>query len=120
MPGLAAKLVPTLLGPGASAEAQAAAEAVMARVPQATYRRVLEAIVAFDRREALPAIKVPTLCLAAEHDQVAPPDVLRVMADQIPDSEFALISGAGHLALVEQAKVFDDTVIDFVRRRCAA
>ena len=44
----------------------------------------LRAIVAFDRREALPHIAVPTLVLAGEHDRTAPPEVMQRMAQRIP------------------------------------
>ena len=119
MAGLAARLVPAMLGPAAVDGAAELATSVMARVPEATYRRVLAAIVAFDRRAALPSIKAPTLCLAGEHDATAPPKVLRGMAERIPDAEYREIAGAGHIANVERPRAFDDAIIDFVRRRCA-
>ena len=116
MAGLAARLVPGMVAPGTPEHVQQAARTVMAAVPQATYRRVLEAIVAFDRRAALPRIHVPTLCLAGEHDGTAAPDVLRRMADHIPGAEFAVLRGAGHIANIEQPQAFLEAVVGFLRR----
>jgi len=115
MPGLAAALVPPMLGPAAEPAGVALATRVMAAVPEATYRSVLAAIVAFDRRAALPAIGVPTLCLAGEHDRTAPPKVLRGMADRIPGARYAELAGAGHIANVETPAAFDAVVTAFLQ-----
>lgn len=115
MPGLAAALVPPMLGPAAEPDGVALATRVMAAVPEATYRAVLAAIVAFDRRAALPAIGVPTLCLAGEHDRTAPPKVLRGMAERIPGARCAELAGAGHIANVETPAAFDAAVTAFLR-----
>lgn len=116
MAGLAADLVPAMVSPGAAPGAAADAMAVMAAVPEATYRRVLAAIVAFDRRAALPAIRVPTLCLAGAHDRTAPPEVMQRMAAHIPGAGFAVLANAGHIANLEQPQAFNDAVVGFLRR----
>jgi 3-oxoadipate enol-lactonase len=114
MPGLAAKLVPGMVGPLALAAGIELARRTMAAVPEATYRQVLAAIVPFDRRASLPAIGVPTLCLAGTLDRTAPPSVLRGMAERIPGARFAEIDGAGHIANVEQPAAFDAAVVRFL------
>ncbi|MFO1330636.1 MAG: alpha/beta fold hydrolase [Rubrivivax sp.] len=116
MPGMAAKLVPAMVSPQAVPGAQARALAVMARVPEATYRAALASIVAFDRRAALPAIAVPTLCLAAEHDRTAPPEVMQRMAAKITGAEYLCLSAAGHIANVEQPAAFNGAVLAFLQR----
>ncbi|MCP5270276.1 MAG: alpha/beta fold hydrolase [Burkholderiaceae bacterium] len=116
MPGLAAALVPPMLGPAADPAGAALATRVMTAVPETTYRAVLAAIVAFDRRAALPAITVPTLCLAGEHDRTAPPKVLRGMADRIPGARYAELAGAGHIANVETPAAFDAAVTAFLNQ----
>ncbi len=115
MPGLADALVPPMISPGANEGAAAVARAVMAAVPETTYRTVLAAIVDFDRRAALRAIAVPTLCLAGEHDRTAPPHVLQGMAQRIPGATFACLANAGHIANVEQPRAFADAVVGFLR-----
>ncbi len=116
MAGMAARLVPGMVSPQAAPGAIAAATAVMARVPEATYRSALQAIVAFDRRAALPAIGVPTLCLAGEHDRTAPPEVMQRMATRIPGADYGCLTGAGHIANLEQPAAFHDAVGGFLRR----
>ena len=116
MTGLAADLVPAMVSAVAAAGAAAEAQAVMAAVPEATYRRVLAALVAFDRRAALPAIVVPTLCLAGAQDRTAPPEVMQRMAGRIRGAEFLVLANAGHIANAEQPQAFNDAVVGFLRR----
>ena len=116
MAGMADQLVPGLVGPQAPAAARQAARDVMARVPEATYRVALRAIAAFDRRQALAQIRVPTLLLAAEHDRTAPPEVMQRMAARIAGSEYQCLPGAGHIANVEVPAAFNAAVLSFLQR----
>ena len=88
----------------------------MARVPEATYRIALRAIAGFDRREALTALRVPTLMLAAEHDRTAPPDVMQRMATKVSGAEYICLPGAGHIVNVEAPAAFNAAVVSFLQR----
>ncbi len=116
MAGMAAALVPPMLGPAARPEAAALAQEVMAAVPEATYRAVLQHIVAFDRREALAQVAVPALLLAGSHDPTAPAALMQRMAARLAGAEFAALAGAGHIANVEQPAAFNAAVVSFLRR----
>ncbi len=117
MAGLAARLVPAMAGRDAAPERLAAAEALMAGVPEATYRAVLPALVRFDRRAALTAIAVPTLVLAGEDDRTAPPAVGERMAARIAQAEWRVLPRTGHLLMLENPDAFDAVLADFVQRR---
>lgn len=113
MAGMAHELVPTMLGPAAEPGALGQAVAMMAAVPEATYRAALAALLAFDRRAALPAIGVPTLVLTGEADLTAPPEVARRMAERIPGSRLVLLPGLGHLAPIESPALFNPALLAF-------
>jgi len=117
MAGMARALVPGMVAPGAQQAVLAAAIDVMSRVPESTYRAALKAIVAFDRREALPQIAVPTLCLAGAHDRTAPPEVMQRMAARIPGARCAVLQHAGHIANLEQPAAFNATVAAFLQEQ---
>jgi len=117
MPGLAARLVPAMAGRDAAPAPLAAAESLMAGVPEATYRAVLPALARFDRRAALAAIAVPTLVLAGEDDRTAPPAVGERMAARIAQAECRVLPRTGHLLMLETPMAFDAALIDFVQRR---
>lgn len=114
MAGLAAQLVPAMVAPGASAAAITAAQALMAGVPEATYRRAVAALVAFDRRADLPKIAVPTLVITGEADRTAPPEVARRMAERIPGASCQVVPDAGHLLNLEQPVAFHVALLAFL------
>jgi pimeloyl-ACP methyl ester carboxylesterase len=117
MSGLAAQLVPTMVGPDVPAARQQAAQALMAGVPEATYRSAVAALLPFDGRAALPGIHVPTLVITGEHDRTAPPEVARRMAQRIPGAQLAITPGAGHLLGMEQPDAFNTALLAFLAQR---
>src|SRR6266404_279193 len=114
MADLAARLVGGLIGPAPDPEGMAIALASMSRVPPETYRAALECLVAFDRRDALRRIAVPTLLIAGAADTTAPAAVMERMAAKIPGARFITIPGAGHLANLEQPKAFNRVLEEFL------
>ncbi len=116
MAGLAATLVAGMVAPGTPADRCSAAQAMMAGVPEATYRAAITALVAFDRRAALAAIGVPTLVITGAHDRTAAPEVARKMAERITAAELAILPGAGHLLNIEQPAAFNAALLAFLAR----
>ncbi|MFZ2653173.1 MAG: alpha/beta fold hydrolase, partial [Burkholderiaceae bacterium] len=96
------------------------AQTLMAGVPEATYRRALAALVAFDRREALARISVPTLVLTGAHDTLAPPGIAQRMAARIANSQNVVLSGAGHLPNLETPEAFNRSLLEFLQRHLRA
>jgi len=117
MAGLAAQLVPAMVAPGTAPAAIAAAQAMMAGVPEATYRAAVAALVAFDRRANLPNIHVPTLVITGEHDRTAAPEVARKMAERISGAQCHILPGAGHLLNIEQPDAFNTVLLQFLQQR---
>jgi pimeloyl-ACP methyl ester carboxylesterase len=116
MAGLATKIVPTMFAPDAEPARIAEATALMARVPADNYRTALSAIVSFNRLAALGGIAVPTLCLAGEMDQNAPPTVVEKMAGRIPGAGYVCLPDVGHIANIEQPDLFNGAVLAFLKQ----
>ena len=67
------------------------------------YEQQQEAIISRpDSRPLLGSIKVPTLIVVGEGDQITPPDAAREMHEGIAGSELLVVPRGGHLALLEQ------------------
>jgi pimeloyl-ACP methyl ester carboxylesterase len=64
----------------------------------------------------LETIGVPTLLLTGDADLYSPPAVLRLFAARIKGSESAIVPEAGHSIYWEQPDVFNQKVLDFLRR----
>ena len=117
MAALAPGLALGMASPTAPHDAVARAAVLMAAVPEATYRRALQAIVGFDRRELLGDLRLPVLCLAGEHDRNAPPAVMQQMAARIAGAQYHCMAGVGHLANMEAPALFNRALVDFLLRR---
>jgi 3-oxoadipate enol-lactonase len=65
--------------------------------PAEGYAACCEAIGAFDVRDRLRDITAPTLAVAGTEDPATTVDMVRLLADGIPDSEFVVVAGAAHL-----------------------
>jgi 3-oxoadipate enol-lactonase len=114
MAELAATLVPRMVGAGAMPEGVGLATHCMSQVPEATYRRALECLVTFDRKEALANIRVPTLLIGGEFDRTAPSAVMKRMGERIAGSSFLELAGVGHLQPLEAPDAFDEAVLRFL------
>ena len=69
----------------------------------AIYEQQQEAIIHRpDSRPLLGTIKMPTLIVVGEGDQITPPDAAREMHEGIAGSTLLVVPRAGHLALLEQ------------------
>ncbi len=78
------------------------------------YARCCEALSRFDVRDALGAIDVPTLAIAATDDPTTPPHVVETVAGRIPGARFEVIRKAAHLANVERPDEFNRLLKEFL------
>jgi pimeloyl-ACP methyl ester carboxylesterase len=70
-----------------------------------------------DRLAALPALaSCETLILAADGDRIIPAQHSAVIAAELPDATLVRLSGAGHLAMLEQPGAVDDALVELLNR----
>ena len=67
-----------------------------------------------DSTGLMSSIACPTLVLVGEHDILTPLGVAQEYRTKIPGAQLAVISGAGHLANLEQPEAFLDVVRSFL------
>ncbi|MGW7302397.1 bifunctional 3-oxoadipate enol-lactonase/4-carboxymuconolactone decarboxylase PcaDC [Streptomyces sp. NPDC054829] len=65
------------------------------------YAACCDALAAFDLRDRLAEIAVPTLLIAGREDPATPPPHLREIADAVPGAALVEIPGASHLAVAQ-------------------
>ena len=80
-------------------------------VPPETYVRYCELLREFDLTGRVHGIPLPTLTIAGAEDPTSPPDAVKAMAAEIPDSRIVKIEGAAHLANVEQPQAFNQALL---------
>jgi len=74
------------------------------------------ALCTMDQRESIHAVKAPTLILVGEEDPGTPPASSRFIHERIASSTLRIIPGAAHFVNVEQARVFNDALLDFLAK----
>lgn len=72
------------------------------RADPEAYAACCDALAAFDLRDRLPEITVPTLLIAGREDPATPPAHLREIADAVPGAALVEVPGASHLAPAER------------------
>ena len=116
MAEVAARLMPTMRGAKSDPSGLALAERTMASIPPQTYRKAVHLLTTFDRRANLPNISVPTLLVAGSDDRTAPPAVMEKMAQKIPNAEYVLLEGCGHLGPMDQPEAFNEVLESFLKK----
>ena len=84
----------------ASPDAISAAQRGMARRP--------------DMVSALETFDWPALVLGGAEDKISPPDVMRAIAESLPQAKFVEIAAAGHMSPLENPAAFNAAVLEFV------
>ena len=64
--------------------------------------------------DRLQSLSVPTLVLAADADLLAPPALMRLVAERMPKCEFVTIQDAGHSAHWERPEQWNKIVLEFI------
>jgi pimeloyl-ACP methyl ester carboxylesterase len=113
----APEMVPTMMKPGAAGPEVDLVVATIAGMREETFRAAIKAIVAYEGRDVLPKITVPTLCIAGALDRTAPAAVMEKMASRIAGAEFVSLDGVGHFGWAESPAVFNRVVLDFLKAR---
>lgn len=74
------------------------------------------AIAGADFYTPISTLHLPALVIAGARDGTTPPDLVRETADVLPNAEFALMRGVGHLPMVEDPAAFAAALLPFLAR----
>ena len=86
----------------------------MAALHKESYLKALEAMTRYEPVADLSKVKVPTLVVVGDQDQLTPPKVARAMAAAVSGAELVVLRNAGHLANIEQPVLFNRVLEDFL------
>lgn len=68
-----------------------------------------------DTGALLATIKVPTLLVSGQYDQLSPPESMQTMARSVERSEFAVVPNSAHLPMLENPDAFTCVITGFLR-----
>ena len=112
--------VPSLFAPENQKSRQKEREEIHRIVSQTSPLSIAGTLIALaartDTTVSLPAIKVPTLIMVGEADQLTPPAASEAMHERIPGSELFIVPGAAHLSNLENPEFFNEKLLGFLKR----
>ena len=111
---LADGFVETLFSPDVDRALLAQSRQVLEDVRPSGARTMLRAMAQCDLRDALGAIRAPTLVLHGSDDVRAPYDIARAIHEAIPGSTLAVLDGVGHECHLEAPAAFNAAVGSFL------
>jgi 3-oxoadipate enol-lactonase len=88
---------------------------MLTRTPQEGYAATCEAIRDADLRNEVGQIMMPVLVLCGAEDGATPPELVRGLAEALPNGRFALIAHAGHLPSIEQPATMAAIIDEFLQ-----
>jgi pimeloyl-ACP methyl ester carboxylesterase len=71
----------------------------------------------YDFRNQLQSITQSTLIIVGKEDRTTPPAESEIIKNGIKNSELHIISNSGHLVMLEQPEVFNQIVLEFLKKR---
>ncbi len=90
------------------------------RAPQDAFVAQIDALRSFDDDTAqLQEISAPTLVVTGSQDLLTPVADAEEIAAQIPNSELVVVRGAAHAFMFEDARHFNQVVLEFLERQLA-
>ncbi|MBC8448372.1 MAG: alpha/beta hydrolase [Chloroflexi bacterium] len=69
---------------------------------------------AFDLRQRLGEIVVPTLVIGGTEDRLTPPKYSQYLREHIPNAQLLLVEGAGHMVMLEQPQRVTEAIAEFL------
>ena len=87
---------------------------IIAGMTAKNYLQTLEAILTTDVTPQLASVCVPTLIIVGENDQRTPISVSENLKASITNAQVYVVPKAGHLAVLDQPKVFNDKLFEFL------
>jgi pimeloyl-ACP methyl ester carboxylesterase len=69
-----------------------------------------------DTTASLSSLKIPTLIMVGESDQLTPPAASEAMHERIPGSELFVVPRAGHMSNLENPEFFNEKLLQFLKK----
>ncbi|HEV3474265.1 MAG TPA: alpha/beta hydrolase [Actinomycetota bacterium] len=106
----------TNFGPGASPSHVEHVSRISADAPVEVWVHTLRDITEIDLRDVLEHIMVPSLVVVGDRDLITPKTSAQAMRAALPDATAVVITGAGHVSMLERHRVFNEVMERFLAK----
>jgi pimeloyl-ACP methyl ester carboxylesterase len=84
-----------------------------AQIENLELKETFKNVIKEDLRPYFHLIKIPTLVIWGENDQITPPGEGKIIAENIPGAKLAIIKNAGHFVFLEKPEEFIKLIKEF-------
>ena len=106
----------TNFGPGASPSQVEHVTRIASEAPAEVWVHTLRHVAEIDLGDALANITVPSLVIVGDRDLVTPKTTAQALRAALPDARAVVITGAGHVSMMERHRVFNDVLTEYLDR----
>ena len=110
----------TNFGPDASAAQIEHVTRISAGARVEVWTTMLQGLLEMDLGDALESITCPAMVIVGDRDAVTPKTSARAIRDRLPNGRAYVITRAGHMAMMEQHRIFNDLLGRFLEEVNAA
>jgi pimeloyl-ACP methyl ester carboxylesterase len=104
----------TNFGPGASPSQVEYVTRLAQDAPVEVWIHTAQDLLDIDFREALGHVTVPALVVVGDRDLITPKPAAQAIRAALPRGRAVVITGAGHISMLEQHRVFNEVLEDFL------
>jgi pimeloyl-ACP methyl ester carboxylesterase len=109
----------TNFGPGASPAHVEYITRLSADAPVEVWVHTLRGILEMDLRRAIEHVTVPSLVIVGDRDLLTPKASARALRNALPDARAVVITGAGHISMMERHRVFNEVLAGYLDQMLA-
>jgi pimeloyl-ACP methyl ester carboxylesterase len=106
----------TNFGPGASPSQVEHVARISAGTPIEVWVHTLRDLLEMDLREATEHVRVPSLVIVGDRDLLTPKTSAQALRAALPDARAVVITGAGHISMLERHSVFNEILSGYLER----
>lgn len=109
----------TNFGPDASPTHVEHVTRLAASAPVAVWTHTLQSLLEMDLGHAIQRVTVPTLVVVGDRDLLTPKASARALRAALPDARAVVITGAGHISMMERHRVFNQVLEGYLEQMLA-
>jgi pimeloyl-ACP methyl ester carboxylesterase len=109
----------TNFGPGASPSHVDHVARISAGTPVEVWIHTLRDVLEMDLRTAIAHVRVPSLVIVGDRDLLTPKTSAQALRAALPDARAVVITGAGHISMLERHEVFNEVLSGYLDQMLA-
>lgn len=109
----------TNFGPNASPSQVEHITRLASEAPVEVWTQTLQSLLEMDLKHAIEHVRVPSLVIVGDRDLLTPKTSAQALRSALPDARAVVITGAGHISMMERHQVFNEVLEGYLEQMLA-